>query len=76
MSGKLTKAQRAHLVVIADWSAPYEVRERMASAGLKTSGGVALDKLVKAGLAEYGPANNTYRVTPEGRAALAEGEVS
>jgi len=64
---KLTEAEATILAAIPDWSAPYEVRDRTGVTMLLGH----LGGLVTAGLAEYGPANNTYRQTPAGRALLA-----
>lgn len=63
---KLTPKEREILAAIPDWSAPYEVRERQAYQSVMPT----LGRLVEAGLAEYGPANHTYRATTAGGLAL------
>lgn len=64
---KLTKPQRTVLSAIPDWSAPYEVRFRTG----RDQTVWMLTRLTQLGLAEYSRANNTYRATEAGRAALA-----
>lgn len=79
MSGKLTKAQRAALAEIIDWSAAYEVAERLrAEPDIRMRRGVqiVLGRLVTLGFAEHSAANWTYRITPSGRAALASEQQS
>lgn len=72
---KLTKAERHYLRVIPDWSAPYEVRNRLGHK-MTESGRCTdvvermLSRLVGKGLAEYGRPNHTYRITDAGRAAI------
>ncbi len=73
---KLTKAQRETLKHCPDWSAPFEIMYRRREAtgevvspyGLRTT----LGRLRNLGMVEYGPPNDTYRITLEGRTALGE----
>lgn len=72
MSG-LTKAQRDVLEAISDWSAGWEVAERLfGQPSIAASRGVVavLGRLRNLGLAEFSKANATFRITPMGRAAL------
>lgn len=75
---KLTRSQKAYLKVMPDWSARYEILQRLGRTATFQSNGLllkALDKLERDGLIEFGRPNATYRITPAGRAALAkEGE--
>ena len=72
--GKLTKAERATLTACPDWSASYEIAHRRndATGEIVDLGGQhnILVQLRKRGLVEYGPPNNTWRITPTGRAML------
>lgn len=73
MSGKLTKTQRLYLSVISDWSAVYEILDRTAhqfNSATSTGVRVALNRCINYGLAEWSASNDTYRITPAGRAAL------
>lgn len=70
---KLTKAQREILECCPDWSAPYEVAQRRREKGVNVftrQMASRLSGLHVCGLLEYGPANNTYRITEAGRTAL------
>lgn len=74
MMGKLTKARRKVLAVIPDWTAPYEVVERLSLTMTQHPAIVRrLDDLVSEGLAYFSPANRTYRASFTGRAALEDG---
>lgn len=72
---KLTARQHAFLRQMPDWSAPFEIVERL---GLRLGevGATApelrrtLRRLLKLGLCDYSLANNTYRTTDLGREAL------
>lgn len=75
---KLTKAQRDYLRAMPDWSAVHEIRQRLGR--VLTESGRCYDtiarmasRLVDAGLAEHHDGNRTWRITPAGRAALADG---
>lgn len=74
---KLTKAERETLTLCMDWSAPYEVadRRRKLHPNLSVYSRRVermLSKLHDAGLVAYGGANNTFRISDAGRAALAQ----
>lgn len=74
---KLTEARRATLLACPDWSAPFEIAHRRHDAtGEIVDLGWQLQTLGwlrNRGFVEYGPPNNTYRLTPAGRAALKGG---
>lgn len=70
--GKLTKVQKDVLAVFPDWSAPYEVADRLGRKRL-LGVGIVLRRLKRGGLLEYGAPNNTYRITDAGRQALSLG---
>lgn len=71
---KLTEAHRQTLEACPDWSSPFEIMHRRHDAtgdivcprGLRN----ALGRLRNLGMVEYGPPNDTYRITPAGRLAL------
>jgi Mn-dependent DtxR family transcriptional regulator len=70
---KLSEVQRELLECCPDWSAPYEVAERRRELGrvvFARSTAMFLRRMMKLGLVEYGKANDTYRITEAGRAAL------
>ena len=75
---KLTKVQREILECCHDWSAPYEVAMRRRDKGVNVftrQMAKRLSGLHVCGLLQYGPAQNTYRLTEAGRSALnAKGE--
>jgi hypothetical protein len=58
---------RGYLIAIDDWKAPFEVAK---ACGVKRPVPY-LKRLVNAGWAKYGAANNTYKITEAGRKALA-----
>lgn len=66
---KLTKAQAAVLRSCLDWSADWEIRDRM---GRTTLGGIltVLNRLWRRGMLDFRRANFTYRITEAGLAAL------
>ena len=66
---RLTKDARACLLAMPDWSAPYEVRDRIGCGRIRTVERICRS-LTREGLAKHSPANNTFRVTSAGRAAL------
>lgn len=73
MSGKLTRAQAEVLAMILDWSADYEVAERLhAEPTIRQRRGVRmiLRRLTTLEYAMFAPDNWTYRITPAGRSAL------
>lgn len=77
---KLTKAQTDTLKACPDWSAWYEIMYRrhdttgqfIDPAGQRQ----ILSRLRNIGLVEYARSNDVFRITPAGRAALADGERS
>lgn len=69
---KLTKQAADVLAWMPDWTAPYEIRDRRGHGRLPTIQNIAR-ALAKRGLCEYSAANNTYRITDAGRAALEQG---
>lgn len=75
---KLTKARRECLEACPDWSAPFEItwRRHEATSEIVSPAGTeqALGWLRNQGLVEYGIENGTYRQTPAGRKALANGD--
>lgn len=76
MTSKLTKAEQAYLIAMPDWSARYEIMARLnRPRSFRSSRAVQkmLDRLYHADLIDYGSANDTWRVSEAGRAAL-EGE--
>ena len=71
---KLTPTAAKYLRAIDDWKAPFEVAAILGwpeSAGEKTK--PYLGRLIGQGLVTWSRANNTYRITEAGKAAL-EGE--
>lgn len=71
--GTLTKAQRAYLELCSDWIAIFEILERQGRHFNSSSAmgvRVALGHCVRRGLCSWSSANNTYRITDAGRAAL------
>ena len=73
-SAKLTEAKRRYLNAVLDWSAPFEIAVRLGwpeCAGEKAK--PYLGRLIGEGLVTWSHANNTYRITPAGRALLKEG---
>jgi hypothetical protein len=69
---KLTKREREYLEAVMDWSAPYEVAERLFG---YPNGNLVKSKLgtmIGKGFIKWSSANNTYRITDAGRAALAK----
>jgi hypothetical protein len=72
---KLTRAQREILECCYDWSAPYEVTQRRRDKGRDVHTrqmASRLSGLHVCGLLEYGPSQDTYRLTDAGRAALSD----
>lgn len=73
---KLTKAMRDTLNACPDWSASFEImhRRRLATGEIVSPYGLRtmLGRLRNLGLVEYGPPNDTYRITDLGRSALGE----
>lgn len=59
-----------YLQAIEDWKAPYEVAAILGDGRTVKTVSATLFGLVGRGLAEYGRANNTFRVTDAGRASL------
>jgi DNA-binding PadR family transcriptional regulator len=67
---KLTKREREYLNAVMDWSAPYEIAERLFG---YSNGNLVTPKLgvmIGKGVVTWSRANNTYRITDAGRAAL------
>lgn len=61
---KLTATQKKYLKAMPDWSARYEILQRLGRPLNFQSDGIllkALRKLEREGLVEYGRANDTYR---------------
>lgn len=71
---KLTDAQRNTLQACSDWAAPFEITSYRndATGEIVDLGGLrnTLGWLRNRGLVEYGMMNDTWRITPAGRAAL------
>lgn len=78
MASKLTKAMRECLEACPDWSAPFEImwrRHETTDEIVDPRGNRnALGRLRNLGLVEYGPPNDTYRITDAGRQALSGSE--
>lgn len=72
---KLTDAQRDTLRACMDWAAPYEIvyHRNDATGEIIDLGGQRniLGRMRNLGLVEYGACNDTWRITPAGRQALA-----
>lgn len=68
----LTGRARLYLRCIEDWKAPYEVAALLGDTPPATVNDVKrmLGRLAARGLVDYSQANNTYRVSIEGRIAL------
>jgi DNA-binding IclR family transcriptional regulator len=72
MAEKLTDRARLYLNCVDDWKAPYEVAALINDTPPPTSVEVQrmLRRLASRGLVRHSIANNTYRISDEGRAAL------
>jgi hypothetical protein len=70
----LTDRARLYLRCIDDWKAPFEIAELIGDTPPPTHNDVKrmLGRLAARGLVLYSIANNTYRISAEGRAALVE----
>jgi len=68
----LTGRARRYLECVDDWKAPFEVAALIGDTPQPTSVEVQrmLRRLSSRGLVRHSIANNTYRITDEGRAAL------
>lgn len=74
MPEKLTDRARLYLNCVADWKAPYEVSALLGDSPPESINSVKrmLGRLGARGLVQWSSANNTYRVTDEGRSALGQ----
>jgi len=74
MADRITQQEHSCLAATLDWKAPFEVAQALypPSPSMKRRKEVAvtLRTLHADGLLEYGPAQNTYRRTDRGTAAL------
>jgi len=68
----LTKREREYLHAVMDWSAPYEISERLFGYSNGNLVKPKLGAMVKNGLVTWSSANNTYRITDKGRTALSQ----
>lgn len=59
-----------YLQAIDDWKAPFEVARIVGTDRSLKTVSATLHALVGRGLAEYGRANNTFRLTEAGRSEL------
>ena len=71
-AANLTDRARLYLRCISDWKAPYEIAELIGDTPPPTHNDVKrmLGRLAARGLVDYSIANNTYRLSDDGRRAL------
>jgi hypothetical protein len=71
---KPTRRARRYLECVPDWSADWEIVERLNDGTERLAVRAMLGRLIGYGFVNWSRSNDTYRISDIGRAALTEGE--
>lgn len=78
-AGRVTSVQKEIIGCCLDWSAPFEIAARRRDLGVivyAKNTRAQLLRMVRRGLLEHGKANDTFKATDAGRAALSSAKGS